>query len=373
MKTVASVPSAPRLEDFTQIAITRKIAEGGMGAVYEAQQRGAEGFEKTVAIKIMLSKLTQKQFSELFVAEAKLVANLVHENIVQIYQLGRTPAGYYIVMEYVNGISLASFISYHRTLNIPLPEPLAVFITSRIARGLAYAHKRTDAAGNPLGIVHRDVCPSNIMITTEGLPKLGDFGVAKVTKSVLSRESVFVGKLIYMAPEQARQQPVDFRADIFSLGAVLFELLARRPIRAPARNTTMAQAPALVKTPIPWALLPRATSKDLRTILRKMLAMQTAHRYQDTDQLAHDLEYFIYRDGYGPTIQTLENYLRKHFNYLYLLKETRGDHQINDLTTVLRSARRAPRPPPSTGDTTTAIPHAASIAILPPPVRGARV
>ncbi|MFC1461563.1 serine/threonine protein kinase [Verrucomicrobiota bacterium] len=335
MKSRHNTSSFLTVEDFFQFTVTRKIAEGGMGTVYEAQQVGAEGFEKTVAIKTMLSKLTKKQFSQLFIDEAKLVANLVHENIVQIYQLGRTPAGYYIVMEYVNGISLANFISYHRILKIPIPETLAVFITSRIARGLAYAHKRRDTQGNPLDIVHRDVCPNNILITTEGLPKLADFGVAKVAKRALLGDGLIVGKLLYMAPEQAQKKHVDYRGDIFSLGAVLFELLTCRTIRDATKNTTLAHAHKLVLQDIPWDLLPESVSDDVGGILRKMLALEPKDRYQDTDTLAHALEYYIYRDGYGPTIQTLEQYLREHFGYLYVTHNSKDGKSIKDSTTVI--------------------------------------
>ncbi len=322
------------IDDSVHLKIIRKIAEGGMGAVYEAQQMGTEGFEKTVAIKIMLSKLVKKQFSDLFIAEAKLVANLVHENIVQIYQLGRTSAGYYIVMEYVNGVSLANFLSYHRTLNIPFPEELAVFIISRIARGLAYAHKREDAQGNFLAIVHRDVCPANIMITTEGLPKLADFGVAKAAKRALPGDGMFVGKILYMAPEQAQKKSVDYRADVFSLGAVLFELLSYQTIRKIDKKTTTTNAGKLAVKEIPWDFLPNSTTEELRAILRSMMALNPKDRYQDTDILAHDLEYYIYQKGYGPTIQTLERYLRTRFTYLYLKQNEKNGTSLTDSTTV---------------------------------------
>lgn len=335
MKQQTDVLPFLTLEDFFQFVITRKIAEGGMGAVYEAQEIGAEGFEKTVAIKTMLAKLTRKEFSRLFIAEAKLVANLVHENIVQIYQLGRMSGGYYIVMEYVKGIPLSEFISYHKITNTMIPESLAVFITSRIARGLAYAHKRRDKDGVPLNIVHRDVCPNNILITTEGLPKLADFGVAKVAKSALSDMELVVGKLLYMAPEQAENQDVDYRADFFSLGAVLFELLSYQNIRELSGKTTTSRVRGLAKQDIPWNLLPSSISAELTDILRKMLALNPNDRYQDTDELAHALEYHIYCDGYGPTIQTLEQYMRRHFGFLYDVRGDKTANTVGDETTTI--------------------------------------
>lgn len=307
----------PVIEDTLSYVLTRKIAEGGMGAVYEAQQIGTDGYEKTVAIKMLLKELADERFAQLFVAEAKLVANLVHENIVQIYQLGKRGDEYYFVMEYVQGISLADFIRRHKFYRMHLPENLAVFIASRIARGLAYAHKRIDPQGNPLIIVHRDVCPHNILVTTEGLPKLADFGVAKATSMALLGDKYLVGKFLYMAPEQAQRKKVDYRADIFALGAVLFELLTYKNIRDPEQ--VEGDAEQLLDIEIPWDQLPENTSEELTGILKKMLAPLPEDRYQDTDLLARALEYYIYRHGYGPTIQTLEDYMRKYFDYLYVI------------------------------------------------------
>jgi serine/threonine protein kinase len=294
--------------DFiNKIKIIRKIGEGGMGTVYLASQFGAEGFRKTVAIKTLRHTLQDEKYKKLFIAEAKLVADLVHENIVQIYQLAELDGQFFIVMEYVNGISLENFITYHRIKSIPITEELSVYIASRIARGLAYAHKKQDALGHPLHIVHRDVCPANILITKEGLPKLADFGIARVAGSVLKEFSG--GKRLYMPPEQARGEPVDFRADQFTLGAVLFEMLSFKKIREIAANA--------VDQKIPFELLPEKMSDEARHILEKMLAENPAERYEDTDLLAQTLEYHIYKGGYGPTIKTLELYLRKHFPYLY--------------------------------------------------------
>lgn len=302
------------MEDFFQFSITRKIAEGGMGAVYEAKQIGAGGFEKTVAIKTMLEKLSGKGFSEMFIAEAKLAANLVHENIVQIYQLGRMPGGYYIVMEYVNGISLSNFIAYHKIMRTRMPEALAVFIAGRVARGLAYAHKRSDPSGRPLGIVHRDVCPGNILITTEGLPKLADFGVAKAAKSALMDDGQLVGTLRCMAPEQAWQKRVDRRADIFSLGAVLFEMLSLYPIR---EVDGKRHARELAEQKVPWDRLASSIPRNLRGILRKMLRPEPKCRYQDADLLADALERHSCSLTGRPTTRMLERYMRHHFGFLY--------------------------------------------------------
>lgn len=302
-----------RLDDTVTFRIVRAIAAGGMGSVYEARQLGAAGFEKRVAIKTILPEFSEDQrFVELFIQEAKLVADLVHENIVQIYQFGLSREGYYIVMEYINGLPLAEFIRVHAAMRQRVPEDLAVFIVSRVVRGLAYAHSRVDRNGAPMGIVHRDVCPSNILVTTEGLPKLGDFGIAKAaTHAVRARG----GKKYYMSPEQAVTGQVDFRSDIYSTGLVLFELLALKPARSPWNDQLVEAAR---EGRIEWSLLPAATSAPVRAILERALQRDPGQRYSSTDQFAYDLEYTIYSKGYGPTVVTLENYLRKHFPGLYL-------------------------------------------------------
>ena len=306
------------IENQCSLRVLRVIASGGMGTVSEAIQLGAGGFEKRVAIKeIIASSADKPGFEEMFVDEAKLVANLVHENIVQIYQLNRCETGLYIVMELVRGLALSDFIYQHKDTDEPktIPVELAVFIVSRIARGLAYAHSRCDFTGRPLNIVHRDVCPRNILITTEGLPKLGDFGIANAS-NMESGDGGFVGKLAYVSPEQVLGDEVDFRSDIFSLGIVLIELLTLESCRD---KWHLDLFKAALNGFIDWDLLPNDLDERLLKILKSMLAKDVENRYQSTDELAHDLEYFIYGSGYGPTVVTLEKYLRNVIPDLYAI------------------------------------------------------
>lgn len=305
-----------------------------MSVVYEGRLMGVAGFEKKVAVKSLLSsKGLSQRFKDLVVEEAKLVANLVHENIVQIYQLDQLrDQSMYIIMEHVHGLSLADLMAMHVESGKRLPEALAVHIASRIARGLAYAHAFTDDKGNPLGIVHRDVCPSNILITTEGLSKLIDFGVAKAMGNTVIGEKWLTGKVPYMAPEQAACGSVDFRADIYSLGAVLFEVLAQCPIRPPSSIPIEDDFRAI---PVPWERLPPDTGAELIAILRQMLAPESVDRQQDTSKLAQELEYYIYKDGYGPTIQTVEAYLRVHAPSLYQCQPSPAGTAAADQVTLL--------------------------------------
>lgn len=333
------------IEDRWNIALTRKIAQGGMSVVYEGALRGCEGFEKKVAVKMLRDQWTRDaRFMKLFIGEAKLVSDLVHENIVQIYQLGRIPdEAYYIVMEFVEGLPLRRFMDYHLQTGRPVPEPLAIHIASRIARGLAYAHTFKDRQGRRLDIVHRDVCPNNILMTTEGLSKLTDFGIAKALSLTVIGDNWLTGKIRYMSPEQAARGRVDFRTDQFSLGAVLFEMLAGTPIR-PADVDPRTQDFAAI--PIPWDRLPPATGAELAALLRRMLDPDPALRFLETSELARGLEYCIYKDGYGPTIQTVEAYLREHFPDLYRrerAQEKRAPACDSDAPTVLHR----PGSPPS--------------------------
>src|SRR6201986_1342578 len=212
--------------------IVRKIFEGGMGIVYEAEQHGARDFIKRIAIKVVRqSYANQKVFIENFVGEAKLVADLIHTNIVQTYHLGEARGMYFIAMELIRGVNLEQFAQQLHDKKKPLPRELAVFITSRIARGLAYAHAKTDKDGRPLGIVHRDVSLKNIMIAFEGDVKLTDFGIAKARGFLTDQEGeVVAGKADFMSPEQANFQITDKRSDLFSAGVVLAHLLLGRNI-----------------------------------------------------------------------------------------------------------------------------------------------
>ena len=304
------------IQNQSRIRLVREVARGGMSVVYEGRQLGYEGFEKQVAVKMLLDKWSgNARFLKLFIAEAKLVSDLVHENIVQIYQLGRRPDDRcYIVMEFVAGLSLREFLNHHLGGRRPVPVPLAVHVASRVARGLAYAHARHDDTGRPLGIVHRDVCPNNILITTEGLTKLTDFGVAKALPHRIIGDHWLTGKSRYMAPEQAARRAVDFRADQYALGVVLFELLAGAPPRGEAADP---QRDDFARLPVPWDRLPSGLGEDLVAVLRRALDPDPAARYIDTADMARDLELHIYRDGYGPTIQTVEAYLRAQFPRLY--------------------------------------------------------
>ena len=294
--------------------IVRKIFEGGMGIVYEAEQHGARQFIKRVAIKVVRQHYaTQQEFIDNFIGEAKLVADLIHTNIVQTYHLGEVRGMYFIAMELIRGVNLEQFTQQLQDRNRVLPRELAVFITSRVARGLAYAHAKTDKDGRPLGIVHRDVSLKNIMIAFEGDVKLTDFGIAKAKGFLADKEGeVVAGKADYMSPEQADFKITDKRSDIFSAGVVLAHLLL-------GRNVFKAETPEesrqrIMTMPVPdFRQLDSRIDDALNDILQKCLARDLNHRYATADDLMTALEYYIYHAGYGPTNETLGKFIRELF------------------------------------------------------------
>ena len=294
--------------------IVRKIFEGGMGIVYEAEQHGARDFVKRVAIKIIRPNFaSQKMFIENFVGEAKLVADLIHTNIVQTYQLGETNGVAFIAMELIRGVNLEQFTHQLADKRRTLPKELAVFITSRVARGLAYAHAKADKNGRPLGIVHRDVSFKNIMIAFEGDVKLTDFGIAKAKGFLTDQEGeVVAGKPDYMSPEQADFQVTDRRSDIFSTGVVLAHLLLGRNLFKGA--TAEESRNRILNQPIPdFRVLDSRIDDKLNDILHHCLAYDPNRRYATADKLMYDLEFYIYGSGYGPTNETLGKYIRELF------------------------------------------------------------
>ena len=294
--------------------MVRKIFEGGMGVVYEAEQHGARNFVKRVAIKIIRPNFaSQKMFIENFIGEAKLVADLIHTNIVQTYHLGEANGVCFICMELIRGVNLEQFTRQLAEKKQTLPKELAVFITSRIARGLAYAHAKTDKDGKPLGIVHRDVSFKNIMIAFEGDVKLTDFGIAKARGFLTDQEGeVVAGKADYMSPEQADFQVTDKRSDLFSAGVVLAHLLlGRNMFKGPTAEESRQR---IINQPMPdFRTLDPRIDDGLNDILQHCLARDLKRRYATADELMYDLEYYIYHSGYGPTNETLGKFIRELF------------------------------------------------------------
>ncbi|MDB6023262.1 MAG: serine/threonine protein kinase [Pedosphaera sp.] len=302
------------IEHDFRYEIVRKIFEGGMGVVYEAEQLGTRNFVKRIAIKVVRQNYAdQKQFIDNFVGEARLVADLIHTNIVQTYHLGEVNGMFFIAMELIRGVNLEQFAQQLADKRRPLPRELAVFITSRIARGLAYAHAKCDRDGKPLGIVHRDVSFKNIMIAFEGDVKLTDFGIAKARGFLQDNEGeVVAGKADYMSPEQADFKITDKRSDLFSTGVVLAHLLLGHNIFKGA--TAEESRDRILSQPIPdFRALDKRIDDRLNQILQRALVRELPERYPNADELLYELEHYIYHQGYGPTNETLGKFIRELF------------------------------------------------------------
>ncbi len=291
--------------------MVRSIAEGGMGMVLEGRQHGSDNFTKQVAIKLIREEYSAiPEFRSNFVGEARLVADLIHTNIVQTYHLGVIGGQYYMVMEYVNGKNLEEFIVKHLETHQKIPVSLAVFIVSRVCRGLAYAHQKRDSQGRLLGIVHRDVNPKNIMLASEGDVKLTDFGIAKALDLMYNEEGeVIAGKDEYLSPEQARCEVTDARADLFGCGIVLAEMLFMRNIFE--GEGPEATRENILHMPLPdFSKMREGVDAKLNEIMHKALARPREQRYQSAAELLTALEVYLYSEGYGPTNEKLADYVR---------------------------------------------------------------
>jgi serine/threonine-protein kinase len=322
------MPQLRQIDGDIHYRLLRPLAQGGMGMVYEAEQIGPEGFSKRVAIKLIREEFSAVgEFRRNFIGEARLVADLIHTNIIQIYHLGSTAGQYFMVMEYIDGVNLEEFILQHRALGRPVPIAIACFIVSRVCRGLAYAH--ADQDGELLCIVHRDVSPRNIMLGQAGDVKLTDFGIAKAFNLMYNREGeVIAGKDEYLSPEQARREITDRRADLFACGVVLSELLCGRNIFE--GSSPEATRDNILNLPLPdFRSLRRGLDQALIGILHKALRRDRVNRYQSAGELLTALELYLYSDGYGPTNEKLAAYLRELYANGTAYVEDRSDYRGN--------------------------------------------
>ena len=307
----AKAPAAPSDKDrFGQFHLMEKIATGGMAEVWKARMSGVDGFQKIVAIKKILPHMAASDdFITMFADEAKLAAQLNHPNIIHIYDLGKVDKSYYIAMEYVEGRDLRSILKSGADHGLPLPPELALFIASKLAAALDYAHRRKDFNGHDLSLVHRDVSPQNVLISFEGDIKLCDFGIAKAaSKSSQTQAGALKGKLQYMSPEQASGKALDRRSDLFSLGSVLYEMLTGEKLFAGESDLTILDQVKNVKASAPSAKNPDVP-KRADTIVLKALAKNPEDRYQNASDLQRDLESVLYTFSPAPGSADVAIYL----------------------------------------------------------------
>jgi eukaryotic-like serine/threonine-protein kinase len=217
---------------FGRYLLVERIAIGGMAEIFKAKAIGPQGFERTVIIKRMLPQLARdREFVEMFIDEAKVMGRINHPKIVQVYDFGEVDGQLFIAMEHVDGLDALTLLNRCTQRRMRPAACVALFIASEVLDALDYAHTLTDDKGEPLGLVHRDISPSNIFLTRRGDVKLGDFGIAMAAiRPQATRIGFLQGKRGYMAPEMIAGQPMDHRGDVFSAGVVLAELLMARPL-----------------------------------------------------------------------------------------------------------------------------------------------
>ncbi len=271
--------------------ILRRLARGGMAEIYLARTCGPSGFEKLVVLKKILGKFADKpRYVQLFLEEAKLAASLDHPNIAQVYDIGMVDGSYFFAMEHLHGQDVRSILHRAWRIGERLPIEHAVQIARHVASALHFAHEKRRSDGTLLGLVHRDVSPSNILVTYDGATKLLDFGVAKnAASTVKTRTGALKGKIAYMSPEQARGAPLDRRSDIFSLGIVLWEMVATQRLYRADNDLATLQL-IIHQPPRPPSQVRPECPPELERIVLRALAQDPEARYPTAEQLVLELD-----------------------------------------------------------------------------------
>lgn len=306
------VDDGEELKASARFRLGKLIAKGGMGVVYEAEQIGAYGFTKKVALKLIEPSTSgQSEVVKAFIGEARLVARLVHPNIAQVYNLGRTSNHIFIVMEYVHSLNCQELLARLASQGARLPRDFAVYIVHRVLRGLAYAHGLRGDDGKPLGLVHRDAHLRNILVSFQGDVKLTDFGIARA-RGFLPKDSpdVIVGRPDFMSPEQITGQPLDLRSDVFTAGVALATLLLNHnPFAGESLDDTRHR---LTTAPLPnFAVMDSRIDAELHEILRRALERDPAARYASAEAMMNDVERYLFINRVGPNTESLRRFMQE--------------------------------------------------------------
>ena len=303
------------MKPFGKYLLHERIATGGMAEVFKGSLLNeSSGFERLVAIKVILPQLGEdRDFVSMFIDEAKIAVQLSHSNIAQILDLGREGDAYFIAMEYVHGRDLRAILERERKRRSAVPVAVACHVAMKIAAALHHAHNATGRDGRPLGVIHRDVSPQNVLVSFDGEVKVCDFGLAKAAgRATQTNAGVVKGKLAYLSPQQAHGEDIDHRSDLYSLGLVLFELLTGRrmfdrgndidTVLAVQRNETVRLREAAPSMPA-----------HLEAIIARALSRDPERRYQTGMDFHDDLEMFIYEHGALVTRKDVAGYVRALF------------------------------------------------------------
>jgi len=289
--------------------LVRRLATGGMAEIYLARAASIEGFEKLVVLKRILPQYAENAaFIRMFLAEARLAATLHHPNVVQVYDIGEDDGAYFFAMEYVQGVDLRQLVGATRRAGRELPLQHALTVIAGVCAGLHYAHEKKDPSGAPLGIVHRDISPSNVLVTFDGGVKVVDFGVAKVA-NVSTTAGTLKGKIPYMSPEQCRSAPLDRRSDVFSIGTMLWELTCGRRLFQAENELALLNVVARGEVTAPSKLRPDYPP-GLEAIVLRALAVDVEARFQSAQELQLALEDFAHESHLPLSDARLQRFVR---------------------------------------------------------------
>jgi eukaryotic-like serine/threonine-protein kinase len=296
----------PQAQQLGRYQLLDRLAFGGMAEIFRAKTFDSQGNQHLVAVKKVLNHLiTDEEFIKMLVDEAKVCAQLRHDNIARVYEFAHADDEYFLAMEYVDGKDVRTLLERHRVKKKPIPPEHVAWIIAEVATALHCAHTQRDAQDRPLEIVHRDVSPSNVLCSYNGEVKLCDFGIAKATLTrVQTKTGVIKGKVKYMSPEQAMGRKLDGRSDLFSLGSVMYEMLTlMAPFTAPTEVELIFAVRDAQKRDV--IELVRDIPIELSQILNKLMSRSRSQRYQTGEALADELRLFL--EGYKP------GYKRSHF------------------------------------------------------------
>jgi hypothetical protein len=294
---------------FGKYVLIERLAAGGMAEVFKAKKLGVAGFEKVCAVKRILPSFSEdKDFQNMFIDEATLASQLTHANIVNVDDFGSEQGQFFLVMEYIAGVDLSKFLKLLYERNARLPIEVGSFVMAEICSGLSYAHSRTDDSGQPLGLVHRDVSPQNILLSFAGDVKLADFGIAKARRKIhVTAVGAVVGKFRYMSPEQVVGTDLDGRSDVFSAGAVLWELLVGRPLFDGEGTTALEQIKTM--TVPPPSQFNSQVSPALDHIVTRALARSREERYATAAEMGRSLRQFLHAMAPGYASDDLSTFI----------------------------------------------------------------
>ena len=284
--------------------LVEHIATGGMAEIYRAHYAGIEGFAKELVVKTLREEFAlRNEVVGMFLVEARVAATLTHNNVVHTYDLGEIGGEYFIAMELLKGEELVNVMRRSHQMDRPISRELAIGIIMQSCEGLHYVHTRTDEHGRGLGLVHRDINPTNIHVGYDGVCKILDFGIAATRASAVAKKGQVAGKLAYMAPEQLRGEAIDMRADIFPLGVVMYELcLGRRLFRGSREDVTRRVLEGDIPPP---TFVDPSFPPALEAVIMKALEVDPADRYQNCDHMFRDLEAWLQEEGLAWTPRKL--------------------------------------------------------------------